>query len=99
MISRLKREAELLDLFLERMGKGEPVAYGRAEVEEAASAGAVEQVLVIDDMVRNRDIADLLERVERTRSKVTVFSSLFDPGPAPGHWRDRGDTEIPDAMK
>jgi len=77
---QLKREAELLDLFLERMGKGEPVAYGRAEVEEAASAGAVEQVLVIDDMVRNRDIADLLERVERTRSKVTVFSSLFDPG-------------------
>jgi protein pelota len=77
---QLKREAELLDLFLERMGKGEPVAYGRAEVEEAVSAGAVEQVLVIDDMVRNKDIADLLERAERTRSKVTVFSSLFDPG-------------------
>jgi protein pelota len=77
---QLKREAELLDTFLERMGKGEPVAYGRAEVEEAVSAGAAEQVLVIDDMVRNRNIADLLERAERTRSRVTVFSSLFDPG-------------------
>jgi len=77
---QLKREAELLDTFLERMGKGEPVAYGRAEVEEAVLAGAAEQVLVIDDMVRNRDVADLLERAERTRSKVTVFSSLFDPG-------------------
>ena len=77
---QLKREAELLDTFLGRMGRGEPVAYGKAEVEEAVSAGAAEQVLVIDDMVRNRDIADLLEWAERTRSKVTVFSSLFDPG-------------------
>ncbi|MDD1663740.1 MAG: mRNA surveillance protein pelota [Methanomicrobiales archaeon] len=77
---QLKREAELLDTFLERMGKGEPVAYGMTEVKEAVSAGAAEQVLVIDDMVRNRDIGDLLERAERTRSKVIVFSSLFDPG-------------------
>jgi len=77
---QLKREAELLDMFLERMGKGEPVAYGRAEVEEAISAGAAEQVLVIDDLVRNRNIADLLERAERIRARVTVFSSLFDPG-------------------
>jgi protein pelota len=77
---QLRREAELLDTFLGRMGRGEPVAYGRAEVEDAVSAGAAEQVLVIDDMVRNRDIADLLERAERTRSRVTVFSSLFDPG-------------------
>jgi peptide subunit release factor 1 (eRF1) len=30
--------------------------------------------------VRNRDVADLLDRAERTRSRVTVFSSLFDPG-------------------
>jgi protein pelota len=77
---QLRREAELLDLFLERMGKGEPVAYGRAEVEEATQAGAAEQVLVIDEMVRKRSVADLLERAERTRAKVTVFSSLFDPG-------------------
>jgi protein pelota len=77
---QLKREAELLDMFLERMGRGEPVAYGRAEVEEAVSAGAAEQVLVIDDMVRNRNVANLLERAERIRARVTVFSSLFDPG-------------------
>ncbi|HTY52794.1 MAG TPA: mRNA surveillance protein pelota [Methanomicrobiales archaeon] len=77
---QLKREAGLLDLFLERMGKGEPVAYGRAEVEEAVRAGAAGQVLVIDEMVRNRKVADLLEQAEKTRAKVTVFSSLFDPG-------------------
>jgi protein pelota len=77
---QLKREAELLDLFLARMGKNEPVAYGRAEVEEAVSAGAAEQVLVTDEMVRDREVADLLDRAEKTRAKVTVFSSLFDPG-------------------
>ncbi|HMA04661.1 MAG TPA: mRNA surveillance protein pelota [Methanomicrobiales archaeon] len=77
---QLKREAELLDLFLERMGKGEPVAYGMTEVEEAVSAGAAEHVLVIDEMVRQRHVADLLERAERSRARVTVFSSLFDPG-------------------
>jgi len=77
---QLEREAGLLDAFLERMGKGGPVAYGRAEVEEAVSAGAAEQVLVTDEMVRDRRVADLLERAEKTRAKVTVFSSLFDPG-------------------
>jgi len=77
---QLKREAELLDMFLERMGKGEPVAYGRVEVGEAVAGGAAEQVLVVDDLVRNRNIADLLEQAERTRAQVTVFSSLFDPG-------------------
>ena len=77
---QLEREAALLDTFLERMGKGEPVAYGGAEVEEAVGAGAAEQVLVTDEMVRNRKVTDLLERAEKTRAKVTVFSSLFDPG-------------------
>jgi protein pelota len=77
---QLKREAELLEIFLTRMGKGEPVAYGRAEVEEAVTNGAAEQVLVIDEMVRNRNVADLLDRAEQVRAKVTVFSSLFDPG-------------------
>jgi protein pelota len=77
---QLKREAELLEAFLGRMGKGEPVAYGRAEVEEAVTNGAAEQVLVTDEMVRNRQVADLLDRAEKTRAKVTVFSSLFDPG-------------------
>jgi protein pelota len=77
---QLKREAELLETFLERMGKGEPVAYGRTEVEEAVTNGAAEQVLVIDEMVRNRQVADLLDRAEHVRAKVTVFSSLFDPG-------------------
>ena len=77
---QLKREAELLEAFLERMGKGEPVAYGMAEVEEVIANGAAEQVLVTDEMVRNRNVADLLDRAEKIRAKVTVFSSLFDPG-------------------
>ncbi|MDD1661347.1 MAG: mRNA surveillance protein pelota [Methanomicrobiales archaeon] len=77
---QLKREAELLDSFLERMGKGGAIAYGKGEVEEAVSAGAAEQVLVIDEMVRNKTVADLLDRAEKIRAKVTVFSSLFDPG-------------------
>jgi protein pelota len=77
---QLKRESELMDAFLERMGKSEPVAYGMAEVEAAVSAGAAEQVLVIDELVRRRNVADLLEHAERIRARVTVFSSLFDPG-------------------
>jgi len=77
---QLKRETELLNTFLERIGKGEPVAYGRAEVGEAIENGAAEQVLVTDEMVRSRSVADLLDLAEKTRARVTVFSSLFDPG-------------------
>ncbi len=42
---------------LEEIGKNsKTVAYGKKEVTQAAQSGAAETMLVIDEMVKNRDI-------------------------------------------
>lgn len=77
---QLSREVQLMDAFLTRIGKGLPVAYGRAEVSQAIEFGAVEQLLVSDTLIRDPLIVHIMERAELTHAQVTVFSSNFDPG-------------------
>ena len=50
------------------------------EVTGAIGFGAAETVLVTDELVRNAEISDLLERAERTGATIVVFSTEFDPG-------------------
>jgi protein pelota len=77
---QLAREVTLMDEFLKRISKGEPVAYGRAEVAKAAACGAVEQVLVADTLIHDPGIIALLEEAERCNADVIVFSTSFEPG-------------------
>ena len=66
--------------FLKRISKGEPVAYGRAEVKNAGECGAIEEILVVDALIRDPDIVGMMEQAERSDAGVVVFSSGFEPG-------------------
>jgi protein pelota len=77
---QLAREVTYLDELMRRIGKDEPVAYGRQAVREAAECGAVQTLLVVDHMLRDPDIAPLIRQAEEMRSEVIVFSSRFEPG-------------------
>jgi protein pelota len=77
---QLAREVNLMEEFLKRVSTGEPVAYGRNDVENAAVCGAIEQILVADTLIRDPGIITLMERAERSNSSVVVFSTSFDPG-------------------
>jgi len=77
---QLAREVNLMDEFLKRISKGEPVAYGQDEVAKAAACGAVEQVLVSDTRIHDPAIMALLEESERCNADVVVFSTNFEPG-------------------
>ena len=87
--TRISKEAELLDDLMEGIATGEKVAYGIDEVAEAAEFGAVEELLVVDDRLRQErqgdgdwdvDVNDVIQSVERQGGEVTVFSGEFDPG-------------------
>ncbi|RLM53607.1 mRNA surveillance protein pelota [Halobellus sp. Atlit-31R] len=87
--TRISKEAELLDDLMEGIATGEKVAYGIDEVAEAAEFGAVEELLVVDDRLRQErqgdgdwdvDVNDVIQTVERQGGEVTVFSGEFDPG-------------------
>ncbi|RDI72923.1 mRNA surveillance protein pelota [Halopelagius longus] len=87
--TRISREADLIDDLMAGISKGEKVAYGIEEVQEAAEFGAVETLLVVDERLREErqgegdwdvDVNDVIQNVERQGGEVTVFSGEFDPG-------------------
>jgi protein pelota len=87
--TRISKEAELIDELMERIGEGAKAAYGVDEVAKAVEYGAVENLLVLDERLREEragegdwelDVNDVVESVERQGGEVTVFSHEFDPG-------------------
>ena len=87
--TRIAREAETIDELMERIADGAKAAYGIDEVQEAAEFGAVAELLILDDRLRDErqgtgdwdlDINDVIESVEQQGGEITVFSSDFQPG-------------------
>jgi protein pelota len=78
--SRIAREALLIeDLFREIATDGK-AAYGIKEVETARNYGAIEKLLVLDELARRGKVDEIMREVAQARGKVVIFSSEFEPG-------------------
>ncbi|WP_414469063.1 mRNA surveillance protein pelota [Methanobacterium sp. ACI-7] len=78
---RIAQEMRLISKVLEEIGKSSnKVAYGKSDVENASNAGAAENLLVLDEMVREEDIESIMNLVENTGGKVMVVSSEHEGG-------------------
>jgi protein pelota len=87
--TRIAEEAALIDELTERIRSEEPVAYGPEEVARAAEFGAIEELLILDERLREEradrgewpiDADEVIRSVERRGGDVTVFSAEFEPG-------------------
>ena len=87
--TRIAREADLIDELTANIAQGAKATYGPEDVAEAASFGAVETLLVVDERLRTErqgegdwgiDINEVIETVERQGGDVVVFSAAFAPG-------------------
>ncbi len=85
--SRIIEETKLVDELLLRVAKDTAdYAYGTEEVKKAADMGAVQDLLVTDEVMRkvnaerNAPMLALLKQVEGSRGKVTVISTLHEAG-------------------
>ena len=87
--TRIAEEARLIDELTDRIAGGAKAAYGPEAVEKAAEYGAVENLLVLDERLRqergnegdwNQDVDEILQSVDHQGGDVTVFSAEFDPG-------------------
>ncbi|MEM0233081.1 MAG: mRNA surveillance protein pelota [Candidatus Nezhaarchaeales archaeon] len=80
-------EIELMNELLSHVSKGDNKAiYGLEYVRKAAEYGAIEKLLVLDELVRSPDL-DLRRRIEEViriaeegGAQVRIFSSLEEPG-------------------
>jgi protein pelota len=78
--SRIAQEAKLIDDLFREIATDGKAAYGLKEVQDAVNYGAVEHLLVLDEVARRRSLDSLMRDVASARGKVVIFSSEFEPG-------------------
>ncbi len=80
--SRIAFETELIDKLLEGIAKDGAVVYGINETKAAVETGAVETLMVIDKLIRqkNEEIEQILEQSESLAGNVVIISSVHDAG-------------------
>lgn len=79
--ARIERESALIEKMLLHLNKQDGfVSYGFEEVKKAIEGGAVETVLVLDELLRtNEEVEKLIVQAEKS-AEVVVFSSEAEPG-------------------
>jgi len=78
---RIAHEIRMMARVLEEIGKtSNMVVYGKKRVKTAAEAGAIEDLLIIDELLRERDVEKIMDMTENLGGKVMVLSSEHDGG-------------------
>jgi len=82
--NRVAKEVQLVEKVLENVAKNNGLAtYGLREVEEAINYGAVETLLVLDELLKGdhrEKIEELMDAVRYSRGEVVVVSSEHEGG-------------------
>jgi protein pelota len=83
---RISREAKLIERLMVEIATDGKATYGYEQTKIAIEYGAVETLLIADETLRNfrekgaRGIEHLIKDVERSRGRVVIFSTEFEPG-------------------
>jgi protein pelota len=84
---RVVEETEVIEEVMRRLGKGENmVTYGIDEIEKALDVGAIQQLIVADNMLRDSDdqtrlcLEEIMHDVETKNGHVSVVSTEHEAG-------------------
>lgn len=78
--SRIAMETRLIDDLFREIATDGRAAYGQNEVQTAANYGAIDHLLILDEIARRKSLDQLMRDVANARGKVVIFSSEFEPG-------------------
>lgn len=73
-------EMEAVEKLMSEIGKDGLATYGPNEIRNAAGAGAVDTLLVLDSNLREQNLDDLIRAVESQQGKVLIISGQHDSG-------------------
>ncbi len=73
-------ELEAVEQLMTAIAKDGLGTYGPNEVMNAAMAGAVDKLLILDSKVREQDLDDIVHAVENQKGSVIIVSSQHDGG-------------------
>lgn len=78
--SRVAEETELVEKLLEEIAKDGLAVYGKEEVKFALNLGAVEILLISDEILRRKKEEEILEIAKNLNVKIFVISSVNECG-------------------
>lgn len=82
--SRIGREANLIEELMKEISINGKVSYGMQDVRNAQELGAINTLLITDELLRTEregnSIDAFLKTVEHSQGKIVVFSTEFEPG-------------------
>lgn len=78
--SRVGIEMEAVEKLMEEIGKEGLATYGTEQVNNAACAGAVETLLILDSKLRDGDYDEMIRNTESQKGNVIVVSEQHDAG-------------------
>lgn len=79
--AKIAKEISTVNKLLEKIGKtSNMVTYGKKQVNNATDMGATEKLLVLDELVRQKDIQKIMNNAENMGGKVEIISSQHDGG-------------------
>jgi protein pelota len=83
---RIAREAKLIERLMVEISIDGKATYGYDQTKKAIEFGAVDILMIADETLRNfrekgsQGIENLMKEVERSRGRVVIFSTEFEPG-------------------
>lgn len=78
--SRISEETQAVEELLKRIGSDGLATYGPDEVEHALNLGAVETLLVADELAKDPEVDELMETALETGADVKVIGTGHDAG-------------------
>lgn len=78
--SRVVMETKLVEQLLSEISMEGKYAYGLDQVRDATARGAVQTLLVTNEMIRQEEIESLLKEVENASGNIVVVSSKHEGG-------------------
>ncbi len=78
--SRVALETRLMEELFAELGKNGMFAYGDRQVKEAADAGAIKTLLILDTKVRSPEVDRLIRAAESSKGEFVIISSLHEAG-------------------
>jgi len=78
--NRVSLETQFIEQLFEEIKKDGLATYGKKEVEEAISKGAVERLLISDTFLRSTEGEKLLTAARTTQSAFTIINTMHEAG-------------------
>lgn len=78
--TRVAKESRAVEELLQAIAQDEPVAYGPDDVEHALELGAVETLLITDELVRSKEADAYLDQAEETGADYMTISTHHEAG-------------------